>query len=72
MSPYRKWLNTQENVFGPPRSDHIQGETLFQTILDQETDTGSSFAENQNGKFGGDGQKDLHAGRSGKNEDYGV
>ena len=26
--------------------------------------TGSSFAENQNGKFGGGGQKDLHAGRS--------
>ena len=34
--------------------------------------TGSSFAENQNGKFGGGGQKDLHAGRSGKNEDHGV
>ena len=28
--------------------------------------TGSSFAVNQNGKFGGGGQKDLHAGRSGK------
>ena len=34
--------------------------------------TGSSFAVNQNGKFGGGGQKDLRAGRSGKNEDQGV
>ena len=34
--------------------------------------TGSSFAVNQNGKFGGGGQKDLHAGRNGKNEDHNV
>ena len=48
-----------------------KGEKLVKSVFCI-VDTGSSFAENQNGKFSGDGQKDLHADRSGKNEDHGV
>ena len=36
MSPWRKCQNTQEKSCWLPSSDHIQSETLFQTIQDQE------------------------------------